>query len=110
MADRDLTHADIQKALVWCAALEHLVVVRTTKGESPSSYSGDAFTGGAVEGYVYVFDLPSGTPARGYTFKAKSSDRVKSNQLDSDLRNNVESAPNAGMAKASPKATLRWDL
>lgn len=102
--------ADLQKTLTWCSGLEHLVVVRTTKDESPSSYSGDAFKGGAVEGYVYVFDLPSGASAGGYTFKAKSSDKVKSNQLDSDLKNNFESAMNAGMTKASPKATLRWDL
>lgn len=101
---------DLQKTLAWCSALEHLVVVRATKEESPGSYSGDAFTGGAVEGYVYVFDLPSGAPAGGYAFQAKSSDKVKSNQLDSDLKNNFEKALNAGMAKASPKAALRWDL
>lgn len=68
------------------------------------------FKSGKADGHVFVFELPSGKAIGGYPFKAESSAKVKSNELDSDFRANLSKALATGLGKADPGATLGFQI
>jgi hypothetical protein len=98
--------AELKRVLAWCASLPYLLVVRTTKLESPTTRTALDFVGGHAEGHVFVYELPSGKAIGGYAFKAESSDKVKLSELDSDFRGNIAKALTTSLAKTDPGATL----
>jgi hypothetical protein len=104
------TAESVESALAWCPKIRYLLVVRLTKFTAADSHNGLQFKGGAAEGQVFAFEVPSGTPIGGYSFKAQSSEKVKSNEIEKDLRENIAKALDAGLKKASPTATLHFDF
>ena len=101
---------DVKKALAWCPTVEYLLVVRVTKHEEAETINVDLFKGGVVQGHVYAFELPSAKYIGGYSFRTESSAKVKSTELEKDLRNNLEKALNAGLKKANPAGNVTFDL
>jgi len=103
--------ADIGRILTWCSRLTTLLVVRATKLDAPVDKGNlTDFHTGLVLGNVTVVELPSGKVAGSYAFKAESSDKVKSSELESDFIKNYEKAMAAGLAKADPGATYTFDV
>ncbi|MBX3227540.1 MAG: hypothetical protein KIT84_14390 [Labilithrix sp.] len=103
--------ADLAAILKWCSQLTTLLVVKTTKLEKPVDKNDlTNFHGGLVEGIVTVFELPSGKVAGSYAFKAESSEKVKANELEDDLRKSFGKALGAALAKADPGATYTFEV
>jgi len=103
--------AEMGRILKWCSQLTTLIVVRTTKLDSPVDKGNlTDFHTGLVEGNVTVFELPTGKVAGSYAFKAVSSDKVKASQLESDFFGNYEKALTTGLAKSDPGATYTFDV
>jgi hypothetical protein len=78
--------------------------------ERPASHSGSEFTGGKADGYVVAYELPSGKAVGGFSFKAESSKRVKSDEMQSDFLWNIGKALQTALPKADPGATLKIEL
>lgn len=107
---RGMTDADLERVLTWCGSLTHLLVLRMSHFERPESHSGSEFKGGKADGYVVAYELPSGKTIGGFSFKAESSKRVKSDEMQADFRWNIEKAIQTAFVKADPGATLKLEL
>jgi len=100
----------MKRAVEWCPKVDYAMVVRVTKYEKAEDVGADYFKSGKIEGHVYAFELPSAKPIGGFSFKAESSAKVKASEYSKDLRLNMEKALNAALKKASPTATVQFDL
>lgn len=104
----------IKRSLAWCATLEYVLIVKTTKYKNAELLNGSQFVPGFAEGHVFAYELPSGTAIGGYAWKAESSKSVtgapNSATVEKDFKEKIEKALNDGLKKASPGTALQFDL